>query len=328
MGQSTSDTMYKATTRREIKSKLEEYGICYIPNVLDSSEIMDMICGTWDYFEHVTELDDIPVKIGDPKTWSSIQLLEPTKGMMFNKYNAGHSQHMWNLRQNNNICKIWANLLGCKIEDLLVSFDGFSFLLPPEQTHDHWHNEKEQWYHVDQRLSIHEQDGYQSFVTAYDIGEDDATLTFLEGSHLLTKKFTNKFDCNKNSDWYQFNEEEMKWWKSKCLEREITCPAGSLVIWDSRLVHYGRKPKRCRMHKNTKCIAYLSYSNKSRDPTIIDKKIIGFNSMLTSNHYAHRASFFNQGNLDSINKINLPILSELGYSLVGFTEDDIIRMKE
>jgi len=327
MGQSTSNK-FRAVNQKEVRTKLETYGICIIPEVLDKTEIVDMICGTWNYFEHITEEDDIPVKMASPKTWSGIQSLEPTNGMMFNKFNAGHSQHMWNLRQHYKICTIWANLLNCDIVDLLVSFDGFSFLLPPEQTKDNWYNEKDEWYHVDQKLCINTCDGYQSFVTAYDIEEDDATLKFFEGSHLLTEQFTNEFPlANVNSDWYQFNKHELDWYRSKCAEQSVICPAGSVIIWDSRLVHYGAKPKRCRQNKNTKCTAYLSYSNKKRASEItINKKIDGFQSLLTSNHYAHRASFFDQGNLKSVNQLNPPILTELGYSLIGFEEDDIIRM--
>lgn len=311
---------YEARTHEEIKQIINTYGICYVPCVLDEEEIVKMLTGTWHYFEHLTKNDELPVEMSNPKSWQEIQSLQPDGGMLFHKYNAGHSQHMWNLRQNSQILSIWSTLLECSYLEMLVSFDGFSFLLPPEETHDNWHSDNEIWYHLDQSLYSVEQDGFQSFVTAYDMDENDATIRFFEKSHLLTQKFVDTFGYISDTDWVPFHYEHVQWWKQQCSESAIKCPAGSLVIWDSRLVHYGGKPKRCRKHARTKCTAYLSYSCRNKaDEKTIAKKIHGFENKCTSNHYAHRASFFPQGDISEITPIENPTLNHVGYLLAGYS---------
>lgn len=325
MGQTKSK--YEARSHEEIKTNINKYGICFVPKVLDSTEITNMITGTWDYFEHVTANDEEPILMSDPRSWSNIQTLFPSANMLFHKYSSGHSPHMWELRQNEKVLSIWSKLLNCNYKEMLVSFDGFSFLLPPEETNESWHNDNETWYHVDQTLTVSEQRGFQSFITAYDINENDATIRFFEKSHLLTQNFVNKFGIIEQGDWVRFNDEHVSWYKSICPECDMICPAGSMVIWDSRLVHYGGKPRRGRANKNTKCTAYLSYSPSYMiDEPTRNQKIHGFLNKLTSNHYAHRASFFEQGSMIDINPLDTPQLSEIGYLLAGYTFDDTLRI--
>jgi hypothetical protein len=321
MGQSVS---YEAKTQNDIKRLLNAHGICYVPKVLNLTEIVAMISGTWDYFEHITKYDDVPIKVSDPASWSNINTLNPVSGMIFHDYSAGHSPHMWDLRQNEKIIDIWSQLLNCNYKDMLVSFDGFSFLLPPEHTNENWCDDKPMPYHLDQSLKVTEASGYQSFVTAYDIGKDDATLCFFDKSHLLTKEFVDEFGIMTNSDWVQFNTAHINWFKNKCTESCITCPAGSMVIWDSRLVHCGRKPKRGRSMPMYKCIAYLSYSPRNlASEDVIKKRKEGFHKKNTSNHYAHRAEFFYQNDTSEINEIDDQELYEIGMLLVGYTEDEL-----
>ena len=54
--------------------------------------------------------------------------------MLIQHWNIGHSQASWNVRQNIKIVEIFAHFWGCSVEELLVSFDGLSFNLPPEVT--------------------------------------------------------------------------------------------------------------------------------------------------------------------------------------------------
>ena len=42
---------YEAETIDEIRDKLSEFGICYVPNVLTDEERLEMISGTWDFFD-------------------------------------------------------------------------------------------------------------------------------------------------------------------------------------------------------------------------------------------------------------------------------------
>ena len=55
------------------------------------------------------------------------------------------------------------------------------------------------------------------------------------------------------------NDDEINFISDRCDMRAIKCPKGSLVVWDSRLVHCGMGVLRDRKNPNFRCINYLSY---------------------------------------------------------------------
>jgi ectoine hydroxylase-related dioxygenase (phytanoyl-CoA dioxygenase family) len=322
------DIQYEARTHEEIQEKLEKYGICYVPDVLDDKERFDMISGTWDYFEHVTANQLIPISRSEPTTWTTFDIFFAGLGMMYNSWNVGHAQHLWDIRQNKKIIDIFVDLFDMhSYKNLLVSFDGMAFLLPPEETQHNWRKERDCNLHLDQRLCVTKRAGFQSFVTANDIEEGDATIQFLEGSHKYIKDFTDEFGEFTGGDWVVFQKDHLKFYREKCSEVFLKCPAKSLVLWDSRLVHCGANPKRLRKNANTRCIAYISYAPKNLATNAdISIKKQALEQMMTSNHYANRASYFPthpHGEDDSIKIINAPKLSKIGYSLVGYNTNEI-----
>jgi len=318
---------YEAINYAQVKERLENYGVCYIPNILTDEERIEMISGTWDFFEHLTQNDDVPIRRENSETWKYITSCTPINDMLFHYWNAGHSQHSWNIRQNPNVVSVFAELWNCAINDLLVSFDGFGFLLPPENTNEGWQGNTER-YHLDQSLYRTHFDGVQGFVTAYDIDDGDATLAFLEGSNNYMNEFIEKFGIISETDWVPFEKEHIDFFKSKCLETRMKCPSKSLVLWDSRTVHCGSKPLKNRSNNNTRCISYVSYSPKNRiTDQKLKEKIIAFEALYTSNHYAHNPIYFptlpngHDGTTDEyVVPINPPILTNLGRSLVGYVD--------
>lgn len=326
---------YEATNIEDVKSKLKQYGICYVPNVLTEEECVQMISGTWDFLEHLTQKDDIPVKRHKPYSWTNLATLCPLSDMLYHYWNAGQSQHLWNIRQNEKILKIFSLFWDCTPEELLVSFDGFAFLPPPEVTGTGFAQANSKQYHIDQSLTRPYFDGIQSFVTAYDINDNDATLSFYESSHKLIVEFIDQFGIRSDGDWVRFEPKEVNFFASKCKEIQMKCPAGSLVIWDSRLVHTPMKPNRNREISNTRCISYLSYSKKDRiQEEKLLQKIEAFENMYTSNHYAHNPGYFNEVPPnhtrveDYVTQIEFPTLKPIGYSLVGYNDEEIEKFME
>ena len=333
--ESEFDVQYEAKNIKEIEQKLDTFGICYIPNTINKDQCVEMISGTWKFFEHITQNFQTPIKCGDSSTWSSFDALCGGLGMMYQGWNIGHAQHLWNLRQHENIANVYAQLYRCNKEDLLVSFDGQAFQIPPEYTDKHWDNESKCHLHLDQSLYHTERDGYQSFITANDIKEGDATIRFLEGSHLLINEFNQRFGKFKSGDWVVFEKEHLQFLRSKCREKFLRCPAGSMVLWDSRLAHCGSNPRRGRENKSYRCIAYISYAPryKAKEMDIV-MKTRAFDELYTSNHYAHRPTYFRTIPQDSLIsedeyvQIDPPILSRFGYILAGFTNEEIDEIFE
>ena len=328
----SQENRYEAKTVDEIRYKLREYGFCYVPNMLTEEERVAMISGTWDFFEHLTQKDEEEkIKRHDTKSWKHLASLCPNNDMIYHAWNAGHSQHLWDIRQNPKIVALYAQLWSCNPEDLLVSFDGFAFLPPPEVTNEGWYTPDSKQYHIDQSLERPYFDGYQGFITAYDINDGDATISLYEKSHLLIPEFIETFGIINKSDWVRFSTlQQIKFFHSRCKEVQIKCPANSLVIWDSRTVHTPVKPLKNREQQNTRCIAYLSYSRKTKATVdAIAEKKMAFEHMITTNHYAHKPGFFNtlprghQNIQDYVVPINRPVLTKIGLSLVGYDQYEI-----
>jgi hypothetical protein len=311
-----------------IKETLKKEGIVIIPNVLDKKECEAMFNGMWDFFEHITSEWVFPIYRDNPDTWHLFKELEPTNAMMYQAWNVGHAQHLWDIRTNMKIVNIWAELWNVKPTDLLVSFDGLSWLPPFELTKKKIELPRiKYWFHLDQTILKPEFEGLQGWVTGVDVEPGDATLVYYQNSHLMTQELVNTFGIRTKSDWYPLNQKENDFYKSNCNIKEVYCPAGSLVIWDSRLVHCNKGPDINRLNPNFRCISYISYAPKyMANEEIIREKINGFENLLTSNHYSNRSTFFpsitysydNYLIDDIITPIKPPIINNIGKSLIGY----------
>lgn len=312
------------TTSEKLKETLEKYGVAIIPSVITEEECQVMRNGMWKSIEHITQHFDVPIKKDESSTWKSFSLLFPLHSMLLQRYQLAHAQYYWDIRQNPNIVDIFATLWDVKREELLVSFDGLSLHLPPEVTKKGWFKNNN-WTHVDQSFTRNGFECVQSFLTANEIRAGDATLSFLEGSHLYHKKVGKKFNITDKSDWYKFNQEEYQYYLKHCERKCIKCPAGSIVFWDSRTAHQGQEPLKERLLSNERCIVYLCYlpRNKATQANL-KKKIKAYESLRTTSHWPNKPKLFPVNPrtygavLHKIEPINPPDLNDLGKKLVGY----------
>jgi hypothetical protein len=250
---------YEAKTPAQVRDKLNKYGLCYVPNILTEEERMSMISGTWDYFEHLTHKSDIQIKRSVPESWSVFKLLYPIGGMIYRYWGAPHSQHMWDLRQNEKIVDVFAQFYNRSPSDLIVSLDGFAFLVPPEHTNYGWYKDGDEYFHIDQKYTETEFTSLQSFVTANEFRHGDATLKFYESSHKLLPNINKLFNVDTDSGYNIIPDDVLQYIDSMCNVVELQCPAKSLVIWDSRIIHSPIKARKWRKENNFRCIGYVNY---------------------------------------------------------------------
>ena len=313
------------TTKERIRETVDKYGVAILPNVINDSQCEQMLSGLWDYFEHITCTWITPINRNKPETWKEIYKLYPLHSMLFQHYSAGHCHASWLLRQDPAIVDIFASLWKCKPEDLLVSFDGLSFNMPPEQTNRGW-NLQNTWYHTDQSYTRNDFESLQSWITALDVNEGDATLAFLEGSNRYHKDFATHFNITDKSDWYKLKTEEEQFYKDKgCVPKKIQCPKGSLVFWDSRTIHCGSEALKGRSESNLRAVIYLCYTPRAWiTKGNLAKKTKAFDELRTTNHYPHKPKLFSKeprtygGPVPSITPIETPTLTPLGRRLAGF----------
>lgn len=313
------------TTPEKLRETIQTFGVAIIPKVINEEECNSMLTGVHQFFEHITQNWDVPFKIDDQNTWREFYNLLPLHNMLVQHWGIGHNQASWDLRQNPKIVDVFAALWNCKREDLLVSFDGLSFQLPPEKTGKGWANKP--WYHTDQSYTRNEFECCQSWITGLDVNEGDATLMFLEGSNNYHGDFAKHFNIKDKDDWYKLKDEEIKFYKDKgCQECRIICGKGDLVLFDSRLIHCGGNPPKGRNQENFRCVAYLCYlPRKGTSEANLKKKRKYFNEMRTTKHDARKTLVFPKNprtyggsDLPIITPINPPVLTDLGKRLAGF----------
>jgi len=312
------------TTPEKLKETLEEFGVAIIPSVIQGDELEGMRTGMWDYLEGITSQFERPIDRKDNKTWVEYLKLYPKHSMLLQQYQIGHAQYIWDLRQNEKVVNIFSQFWDVPNEDLLVSFDGASFHFPPEDTNRGWY--RKTWYHTDQSYQRPDFECMQSWVTAYDVEEGDATLAFMEKSHIYHEEFQKEFSITDKSDWYKHTEEEQAFYSNKgCEEKRIKCPAGSMVFWDSRTIHCGTESTRKRENKKIRNVAYIcmrprSYASKAS----LKKKITALENIRTTSHWPDKPKLFAVnprtygGPLPNVKDIDPPILSELGKKLAGY----------
>ena len=312
-------------SKETLKETLNKFGVAIIPNVLNENECTSLVNGIWNYFEHITQEWEIPIKKDNPNSWKEFYKLYPTHAMLIQHWDVGHTQVSWDVRQNEKIVDIFSHFWNCDKNELLVSFDGLSFNLPPEITKRGW-NKNNTWYHTDQSFTVDEFKCIQSWVTGIDVNDGDATLSFMEGSNKYHKEFRKNFNITDKSNWYKLTKEQEQFYLSKnCLYKNIKCPKGSLVLWDSRTIHCGVEALRNREKPNLRAIIYLCYMPRELSTQkLLEKKQKAFQELRTTSHWANKPTLFPKnprtyGNeLPTITKINQPNLTDLGKKLAGF----------
>lgn len=321
-------------TMENLPLVLNKYGVAIIPNVLDAQECEQMKQGAWDYLETVTANLSLPIKKTNPQSWKSFKQLYPKHSMLVQHWSVGHAQFLWDIRTNPKVIAPFERIWGVPKEDLLVSFDGASFHFPPETTGFGFAKEDgKSWIHCDQSFLRNGNECVQGWINAYDTNEGDATLTILEGSNNFHAEFAKTFKPDRADDWFILTQEQIDWYiKTKgCVKINIKCPAGSLVLWDSRTIHCGKEPEPNRPKPNFRCVGYVCYTPRSKaSNNSIYKKIEAWINLRTTSHWPHKPKLFPEypntwgKQIPNIIQISRPHIDDLAYRLIGYdTKPDI-----
>lgn len=325
----TQDTMYEyekyIATPEKFREILNKFGVAIIPRVINEEQCANTISKKWDYFEHISQTWEVPINRNDKKSWKSFWKLFPKHSMLHQHFGVGHTQAVWDLRQNPDIVNIFAKFWDVEPEDLLVSFDGFSFHPPPEVT-GRGHYRGNTWYHTDQSFLRPDFECVQTWVTAEDVEEGDATLAFYEGSNKYHAEFEKIFETKDKSDWHKLTPDQEQFYIEKgCQEKRIKCPKGSLVAWDSRTIHCGSESFKNRKKKKWRSVVYLCYQPRSlAKEAMLKKKRKALNDLRTTSHWPAKPKLFAKnprtygGELPEITPIKPPVLTDLGIRLAGF----------
>ncbi len=311
------------TDLTHLKETLSIYGVAIIPNILDEDECESMMNGAWDFLEHISSKWEVPLSQDDETTWSGFANLCALHSMLIQHHGVGQAQFLWDVRQNPKVIKVFETLWGTS--DLLVSFDGASIHLPPEVTKKgHFHK---MWLHTDQSYQRNDFECVQSWVTAKEVRDDDASLIVMPKSHLLHREVATAFKLNEGpkSNFERIGDNVVAFYKEKgCIPTRITCPAGSMVLWDSRTIHCGSESEKNRALPNVRCVGYICMMPKRMATKAqLKKRRKAFDEKRTMTHHPINGTLFPKSprtygkSMPTMTEVNTPVLIELGKKLVA-----------
>lgn len=198
-----------------------------------------------------TELD-----FDNPDTWVEKNLLLQSKINTFHSYCVVHEKFMWDARQEPGVLNAFSKLWNTN--ELLVSFDSLNVTFPNRKDKPR----KPAWEHIDQspmRRGIH---CVQGIINLSPSGPEDGGLVVYPGSHKFNDEF---FDtATERSSWlpkdlYMFQPEQLDWFKARgCHPYKVCADVGDLILWDSRLIHYGSEPS--EKSNQIRTIIYAAYT--------------------------------------------------------------------
>lgn len=330
---SYDDSALVTTTRDGLRDTLATYGVAIVPSVLSEKECLDFEQGMWDTLATISSTWPMPISKDNTDSWKGFLDLFPMHSMLVQHYSLGHAEFVWALRQNPKVLDLFSNLWRVKPQDLLVSFDGLSMHMPPESLNNRGSYKANTWYHTDQRFKKEGKEAaacIQSWTTALEVRPGDATLTVLLGSHRFHSEFATRFGHQDHKDdWFKLGtQKELDFFvlEKECRPISISCPAGSMVFWDSKTMHAGQESLLSRAVPNFRMAVYLCYLPRSLATTAaLTKKQKAFNEMRMTSHWPHKPILFGKAprtygkELPVVTPLAKPTnVSEIGKRLAGF----------
>lgn len=279
------------TSTASYLKELEEQGYCVIPEVLSSSEAETLYQRVWhEYIEKAWP----KCKMDDRSNWAEVFPKHDRYGIFTGT--AGQIQVLWDLRQDPRIVDIFAQIWNTK--ELIVSMDGLSLMCPPEIREGCF----DAWPHVDQgsfqtsNNAIYNNNPPVGFVSESalttkpftiqgqflfeDSCDGDGGFYCIPRSHLRFTEFAPQLEAINAMQIPQAEKKQRRqafiqdfFGKSAdasgmpyCM-KHITAPRGSLILWDSRTIHWNQHALKDRVQNKAprvRMVGYLCYVPKAR----------------------------------------------------------------
>lgn len=228
----------------DFMTDLEEQGYCVIPHVLSPSEAEVLYERVWHEF---IEKAWPNCKMDDRRNWKETFPIHNPFAIFCGP--AGQIQPMWDVRQDPRIVDIFAEIWNT--HELIVSMDGLSLMCPVEIREGY----TKPFPHVDQGI-------------LFDYASESPLKTApytIQGQFLFEDSFEGDggFYCIPKSH-LRFGKFTPKELFAACPSVHVIAPRGSLILWDSRTVHWNQHASKDSLSSNVRMVGYLCYVPKSR----------------------------------------------------------------
>lgn len=173
-------------------------------------------------------------KANDPNTWQAKNMPIMLHGILKHYY--GHTELQWTIRE---LCvPIFERIWGCSGNDLLCPFDGGCFL--PAIPKDTLKNRKfKQWCHHDMFRGNRGFSCVQGVVNFMENGPEDGGLVLVEGSRDIFSQYLDKHPSS-GIVWGPVDMSDTLVSTKRLIK--ICAPAGSIILFDSRMFHCNVHP--------------------------------------------------------------------------------------
>ena len=259
-----------------------ENGFAVVPHVISETK-----AGQYQQaaFEWLKSFDNPALDLSDPQSWTQANLPFVSSINTFKHYGVVHERFMWDIRQEQSIIDVFAQLW--QTEELLVSFDALNITLPRRPGHE---QRARPWPHVDQSPLRTGRQCIQGIVSLSQSGPEDGGLTVYPRTHNAIQDFfeahTDKSQWE-TKDFYKFSTEQISWFEEQGFQaQKVVAGPGDLIIWDSRLIHWGAEPTAA---SNTiRTATYVSYAPAALASTaVLEKKREAFGKWSATTHWPH-----------------------------------------
>lgn len=265
-----SDNAY-ASGLSGVRESLRVNGYAVVPGVLRDSEVKQARSLFFEWMSQSPDMRRLHKKISP-------------HGII--KHGAiGGSKFLWFVRTRPRVQNLFRAIWGQS--DLVTSLDGACYI-PGD-----WNSTKLKdtvWTHFDQNPSVQDLQQFvcaQAYVSLTDNASDGNTTLLYEGSHLDFAEYGRRFPVSHRKNWVKADPAWLSANEHK--KRYLTVPAGSMVIWDSRVAHqsvYGSNPK----ERLVAYVCFLPKNGKKNTQSMAKKRLQYVSDRRTTSHWPYPIS--------------------------------------
>lgn len=289
----TRPDLYKKVKRAA--KDLKEKGYAVIPSVLDEQEVEQYKAKMWDTLGSMTA-SDVYKRGVNTKFDRSIDNYEqykmsdlfPHKHGILESYRMNHCEAARDARKEPKILEVMTALYGDT--RLVCSMDRINWKFPGKQ-----YKSQEDWPHCDQNPRKLGPRCVQAYLDINGtLNDQEPGNRFYEGSHLVFHKFTKPYRGLDETDWFKPGLAEITQISEKYklpLVKPL-CPAGSLVLWDSRTIHSPHDGTDFERGRSVFYVCYLPYQPETFTRQEEQKKKDAFLAMNATRHTPFPQSCF------------------------------------
>ncbi|KAM0414586.1 hypothetical protein ACHAPT_013568 [Fusarium lateritium] len=238
-------------------------------------------------YEWLQSFPGTQLDFDNPTTWVEGNLPRQSAIRTYDRYCVTHEKFMWDARLEPGVIDTFAKLW--ETDQLLVSFDGLNVTLPNRKDVER----RKPWEHIDQsplRRGVH---CIQGIINLSPFGPEDGGLTVFPGFQKYNDEFFDAKSPEDKDKWfpltdqYLFKQHELDWFAARGLKAHKVCAdVGDLILWDSRVIHYGAEPT--EKSSQIRTIIYAAYTPvwmASPDQLALKRK--AFYNYSSTTHWPH-----------------------------------------